>query len=111
MPSLGGLAISEAMAHGLPVLVTEADGCEVDLVEPGRNGYILPLGDQQAFEQTLADLLDDPEKARAMGQHSRWIIENRYNIHTYMENVVRALEFACRRRPSPRGQAVMESAS
>jgi len=116
MPSLGGLAISEAMAHGLPVLVTEADGCEVDLVEPGRNGYILPLGDQQAFEQTLAELLDDPEKARAMGQHSRWIIENRYNIHTYMENVVRALEFACRRgegprRESPRGQAVMESAS
>ena len=98
LPWLGGLAISEAMAHGLPVIVTEADGCEVDLVETGTNGYILPVGDRVALEQSIASLLDDPQRLKQMGQHSRWIIQHRYNIHTYMENVVRALEFACRRQ-------------
>ncbi len=100
LPWLGGLAISEAMAHGLPVVVTEADGCEVDLVETGKNGYILPVGDRAALEQCLASLLDDPQRLTLMAQHSRWIIEHRYNIHTYMENVVSALEFACRGTPA-----------
>lgn len=94
LPWLGGLAISEAMAHRLPVLVTEADGCEVDLVEQGKNGFVLPLGDQQALEKCLLDLLEHPEQIEAMGAHSRWIIDHRYNIHTYMENVVRSLEYA-----------------
>lgn len=100
LPWLGGLAISEAMAHGLPVIVTEADGCEVDLVEVGKNGYILPVGDRAALEECLASMLVDPERLKSMGRHSQWIIKHRYNIHTYMENVVSALEYACRREPA-----------
>ena len=34
-----GLVVNEAMAAGLPVLVSERCGCSVDLVEPGENGY------------------------------------------------------------------------
>lgn len=111
MPSLGGLAISEAMAHGLPVLVTEADGCEVDLVEQGKNGYILPLGDQQVLENALHSLLANPQATLAMGEHSQWIIDNRYNIHTYMENVVRSLEFACKRKEKRSERAAWGSVS
>jgi glycosyltransferase involved in cell wall biosynthesis len=98
LPSLGGLAISEAMIHGLPIVVTEADGCEVDLVEDGKNGHILPVGDRQALEECLASMLDDPERMKSMGEHSQWIIEHRFNIHTYMENVVAALEHAFKGR-------------
>lgn len=105
LPWLGGLAISEAMAHSLPVLVTEADGCEVDLVEEGKNGFVLPLGDQRALETCLTTMLEQPEQIDAMGLHSRWIIDHRYNIHTYMENVVRAIEYAHDGRGT-RGQKV-----
>ncbi len=94
LPGLGGLAISEAMAHGLPVLATEADGCEVDLVEEGANGYLLPVGDRQALEARLDQILSDPELLAQMSAHSRWVIEHRYNIHSYMENVVAAIDYA-----------------
>lgn len=104
LPWLGGLAISEAMAHGLPVLVTEADGCEVDLVDEGKNGYVLPLGDQRALEDCLTLMLEQPERVEAMGIHSRWIIDHRYNIHSYMENVVGALEYAYARGGKRRRQ-------
>ena len=94
LPWLGGLAISEAMAHGLPVVATEADGCEVDLIEQGENGYILPVGDQDAMEDCLRSILKSPERVKQMGERSGWIIKHRHNIDTYMENVVRALEYA-----------------
>jgi len=94
LPGLGGLAISEAMTHGLPVLATEADGCEVDLVEEGANGALLPTGDREALAGRLDELLSEPEVLDAMKARSRWIIDNRYNIHTYMENVVAALKYA-----------------
>jgi glycosyltransferase involved in cell wall biosynthesis len=94
LPGLGGLAVSEAMAHGLPVIATEADGCEVDLVEEGKNGYLLPVGDRGKLEACLDMLLSDPRTLESMKRHSRWMIENRFNIHTYMENVVAAVDYA-----------------
>ena len=92
-PGLGGLAISEAMTHGLPVVATLADGCEADLIEEGRNGHILEPGDLPRLEACLEALLSDETRLREMGAHSRRIIEERCNIDTYMENLVAALDY------------------
>ena len=40
LPGLGGLAINQSMAFGVPVLCTKADGAELDLIENNVNGYI-----------------------------------------------------------------------
>jgi hypothetical protein len=42
-------------------------------------------------------MLDEPGLIARMGDHSRWVIDNRYNINTYMENVVAAVEYAAGR--------------
>jgi glycosyltransferase involved in cell wall biosynthesis len=94
LPGLGGLAISEAMTHGLPVVATLADGCEADLIDEGRNGHILEPGDTKRLQACLEDLLADPEQRREMGVRSRRIIDERVNIDTYMENLVAALRYA-----------------
>jgi glycosyltransferase involved in cell wall biosynthesis len=97
LPGLGGLAISEAMTHGLPVLATLADGCEVDLVQQGRNGFLLPPAEPDQLEARLESLLTDPEQLRRMGEESRSIIQHEHNIGTYMENLVAALRYATHR--------------
>lgn len=94
LPGLGGLAIAEAMTHGLPILATQADGTERDLIEEGRNGYLLSAGDPDRMESLLDEMLADPEQMARMGAHSRWLIENRYNIDAYMRGLVAALEYA-----------------
>lgn len=40
LPGLGGLSINQAMAYGLPVLCTHADGAEEDVVRKDETGYI-----------------------------------------------------------------------
>ncbi len=40
LPGLGGLSINQAMAYGLPVLCTHADGAEDDVVKNDVTGYI-----------------------------------------------------------------------
>jgi len=52
-----GMALAEAMAHGLPVLSTTA-GAVPDLVPP-EAGLLVPPGDAAALRQALEALLDD----------------------------------------------------
>ena len=44
-----GLVVNEAMASGLPVLVSDRCGCAADLVEQGRNGFVFDPADGQAL--------------------------------------------------------------
>ena len=70
MPGLGGLAVQEAMAHGKPVIVAEADGTQLDLVKNGRNGLIVKPGDAIMLENAIRDCLLDPEALDRMGKES-----------------------------------------
>lgn len=69
-------ALNEAMAFGLPVVVTDRIGTGEDLVFEGRNGFIVPCGDVDRLAACLSEILTDPVKATALGVESRKIIES-----------------------------------
>ena len=52
-----GLVINEAMACGLPAVVSDAVGCGPDLVEPGLTGAVFPLGDAAAMARGIEAVL------------------------------------------------------
>ncbi|WP_051281024.1 glycosyltransferase [Actinomyces slackii] len=58
----------EALAAGLGVVCTDTLGPE-EAVAEGRNGHILPAGDDEALAETLGRLADDPAAARALTGH------------------------------------------
>ncbi len=51
-----GLVVNEAMACGIPAVVSEAAGCAPDLIVEGRTGYTFPLGDTAALADRLAEV-------------------------------------------------------
>jgi glycosyltransferase involved in cell wall biosynthesis len=66
-----GLVVNEAMACGLPVIVTSVAGCAADLVDDGRNGYVVPVADSDKLSRAIDAILRNPELKRQMSALSK----------------------------------------
>lgn len=62
-----GMVVTEAFAHGLPVITTDQAGAS-DLVRHGENGLIIPAGDPDAIAKVLEWCLDNRAELFAMRQ-------------------------------------------
>jgi glycosyltransferase involved in cell wall biosynthesis len=60
----------EAAAMALPIVTTDAPGCR-EVVEPGCNGFRIPIGDGPALTEAVARLVDDAELRRRFGAAGR----------------------------------------
>jgi glycosyltransferase involved in cell wall biosynthesis len=65
-----GYVVGEAMACGLPVIVTSATGA-ADLVQDGVNGYVVPPADAGAIRDRLQHLATRPALVRSLGAAAR----------------------------------------
>ncbi|KMM26345.1 glycosyl transferase [Bordetella pseudohinzii] len=72
-----GVAILEASACGLPVLVSDADG-PAEIVADGQTGFVVPREDDLAASRRLTELLLDPARRQALGQAGRQRVLDRY---------------------------------
>jgi len=79
LPGTGGLAVQQAMAFGLPVIVGESDGTQSDLVRK-ENGWVLPEVSTEALADLLATALNDLSSLRRMGQASFRIVREEVNL-------------------------------
>ena len=71
-----GLVINEALCFSLPVVVSDQVGAGFDLVIPGENGYVFPVGDVSELTDQLSRLLNLSEEDRLkMGKRSKQLIE------------------------------------
>jgi len=82
LPSLGecfGIATVEAMAAGLPVIASDVGGT-ADIIEPGRNGYIVPAGSVAEIGHAVSAISRDPNLRHSMGIQSRQMAEERFDL-------------------------------
>jgi glycosyltransferase involved in cell wall biosynthesis len=90
LPGTGGLAVQEAMAYGLPVIMGQGDGTNADLVRPG-NGWQIPPDDLESLRQSLAEALTDVPRLRAMGSESYRIVKEEINLERMVDVFVGAV--------------------
>ena len=64
-------AIGEALAAGLPVVAYDCIAGPSDMIDDGKNGYLIPLFDQELFMEKLKSLMEDENKRLAMSQAAR----------------------------------------
>jgi glycosyltransferase involved in cell wall biosynthesis len=82
MPSLWEglpMALLEAMSMELPVVVTEVEGVE-DMIEPGKNGLMVPVKDVDGIAASIVRLLDDPAERARLGQAARKLLESEFTV-------------------------------
>jgi glycosyltransferase involved in cell wall biosynthesis len=71
-----GLVVNEAMACGLPIIVSSVAGCAADLVEDGWNGYVVPPRDSEKLTVAINSLMRQPELQQRMRARSLERIRN-----------------------------------
>jgi alpha-maltose-1-phosphate synthase len=71
-------AVLEAMAAGLPVVAMAVAGVP-EMVEHGETGLLVTPGDDHALVTAISSLLDDPQRARAMGERGRQRVLERFD--------------------------------
>ena len=89
-----GIVYLEASAIGLPVLAGDSGGAP-DAVREGETGFVVGGSDVPAIAGRLADLLADPERARAMGAAGRAWVEKEWRWETKAARLAELL------RPAP----------
>jgi glycosyltransferase involved in cell wall biosynthesis len=93
LPSLDdprATVVNEAMASGLPVIITDRCGPIADIVQHGDNGFVFAPGDVQTLAGHLDALAADPELRARMARRSREIIST-WDYSRGVEGVMEAL--------------------
>lgn len=92
LPGLGGLAVSDALCHDLPVICGVGDGCEVDLIN--NNGLILDNMNKSNLLRTLNELIYDRDKLNEWKDNCYKSILEGKTINDYVRNIKNAIYFS-----------------
>jgi glycosyltransferase involved in cell wall biosynthesis len=78
------LVLLEAMAAGLPAVVTAVGG-NPEVVENGVSGVLVPAGDEQALAAAMLSLLNNPLRRQQMGQAARERFDRYFSLRRFIE--------------------------
>lgn len=88
-----GMVVVEAMASGLPVIISENVGAK-DLIKNGVEGFIVPIRDKEALKEKITFFYENPKITEEMGQAAyKKAIE--YNPQNYGKRVVELYQELC----------------
>lgn len=76
------LAVVEAMAHGLAIVVTPV-GAVPEAVVNGETGLLVPVGDSFRLAEAIARLIDDPGLRRRLGENARARFCDRFDLDIF----------------------------
>ena len=82
-------AVLEACRQAVPVLASRLPGV-ADLFTEGETMFFTPPGDPAALRDRLVELLDAPEKRRAVGRAARRHVEAQLTTDAMAERVLNA---------------------
>jgi L-malate glycosyltransferase len=74
-----GRAVIEAMAMGVPVVATSVGGPR-EIVEDGREGYLVDPRDAPAWASAIQNVLGSPDGGAAMGRAARERVEREFTF-------------------------------
>jgi len=86
-----GIATVEAMLASLPVVVAKA-GALPELVEEGKNGFLVKPEDSQVLAEVLMKLISNPQLCKRLGENARKISEQKFSVTSFIERITNLYE-------------------
>ena len=94
-----GLVVNEAMAAGLPAIVSDQVGCHPDLITENVTGMTYPCGDAHALARRMQQMAAAPDAALGMGQAGNRRVLEGYGYPQVVRGVLAALHHVCPSAP------------
>jgi len=82
-----GLALLEAMAAARPCVASDVGGIR-DVIEEGRNGMLVRVGDVQAMGSAIMKLLADAGMRKVLGENGRALVSLRFSLDAMGDKVI-----------------------
>ncbi len=89
--TVGLTTLVEALAFGLPVIISKNPNQPFDVSEEGC-GISVPYGDVEGWKNALRFIADNPDAALEMGRKGRKLAERKYNVKTCAHTVAEVLK-------------------
>jgi len=86
-----GTSVLDALAVGLPVVATTAGGIP-EMITDGVHGRLVPPRDPAALAAAMIELLQSPERARALGQAGRARVQAEFTADRMVEKTLAEYE-------------------
>ncbi|WP_299799153.1 glycosyltransferase family 4 protein [uncultured Maribacter sp.] len=83
--------VLEAGAMGLPAVVTDINGSN-EIIENGKNGYIVPSKNEMALLKAMTLFVEDPSLVSAMAKNARAMIADRYEQSFVWKSILEEYE-------------------
>lgn len=74
-----GMVVIESIASGTPAIVFDVGGCP-EIIEDGKNGYVIPAFDVDLFANKAMTLLNDPIKLAEFSKNGQEIAAQKFSI-------------------------------
>lgn len=86
-----GLVVNEAMASGLPVILSDRVGCHPDLVQPGVTGFVFPFGQIEILAAIIRELMRRNDGGDSMGRAAQARVAD-YSVARLVEGTLDVLK-------------------
>ncbi|MBM3287858.1 MAG: glycosyltransferase [Candidatus Eisenbacteria bacterium] len=78
------LSLMEAMDAALPVVATDV-GALSEIVESGKNGELVPAGDEEGLARAIGRILGDPARRLVYGRESQRLIQEQFRLERMLQ--------------------------
>lgn len=77
------LSVMESMVNETPVISYDIRYGPSDMIDDGKNGYLIEKGDIDTLSERMISMLKNPDKTRQMGREAKNKMDEKFDINSY----------------------------
>lgn len=97
-----GLVVNEAMAAGIPVMVSNKVGCATTLVKDGVNGYIFDINSEKSLEEKLLKFIKLTKVEKQQMSHKSLEFINQWDLNRFSNGLKDAINYLEKKKSKKR---------
>jgi glycosyltransferase involved in cell wall biosynthesis len=85
-----GLVVNEAMACGLPAIVSDQVGCAEDLIHNGQTGLVYSCRDVDALARAMLTFTTNCAASQQMGKNAAHLVSSSYSLEAAARGIIKS---------------------